>query len=344
MKKKILFAVFAVMTFVACSSDDDGDSGAPGVQSGTIAGDDAEANAAVADLRIVSVGDYRFAYDDNGKLETISDRYGDLYLSAKDNFKIEEIDENGAETVTFGISSNHITSFTDKWSWKETWRENEVSMTGNSTANVTYNSKGQLSSVKLSAKEEVVRKEDGKTNRYTETGEGTVKFTYASDHRITKIEYKEKGVDVDGKFTYEETYEYVYNQEVPNLFYQYTPRLVDCVDIGGEGKDAFAYVGLLGKASSYIPSYCVVKWYESYYDDGEYVEESDEYQMNFSCRFNGNGTISYADGSNYTYTSIDTRAVFAPTEEQSVTTKDGKKPRHCLLKRLSERRQQRHGK
>lgn len=349
MNKKIfsfLLVGMAVCAVSSCSKDDDGnggDSGAPGVQPGTMVSDDAEANAEVAGLRIVSVGGYKYTYDENGKLETISDTYNEWTASSKDNFKIERKEAYGnseeEETTAFNISNNHITSISSKSSYKGGEGNVKWSETWSGTLNLTYNIKGQLSSITFSYQSEETETENGVVERSSGTENGVINFTYSADNRITFIEEKYTGKWNDGEiYSREETCEYEYSSNSLNQFYQYTPNLFGDMDVTYDW-EAFAHVGLFGKASSYIPSRCLVKYIGIY--NGEVDEEGEYYNDGYSCSFNSNGTISRADGYNYTYADMDTRALFtsaAPTSEQINTIQTERKPHQGFMSRLRERR------
>lgn len=311
--KNLKFMAFAALAmfslvFVSCSKDDDDngigsatDSGAPGEQSGTLVSDDATINAAVAGLRVTSVGPYRYTYDENGVLESISDP-GEWTTTAKDGFRLDyEFEDRYGEyekmSVSPVIKNNHIITI----SINDVFKEDRDEVQSTMTMNLTYNTKGQYVSAALSAKASGVLE----GIRYSESGTGSIVNTYSADGRITQTVFSFSSNY--GKTSYTTTYEYDSSSEQPNKFYQYTNHLCQEIFYGSDDLyDAFAYVGLLGKASSYIPTRAICKGYEE--------GEDYSYTKTFSCSFNVDGTISYADYYNYTYKNVGTRSFFESNE------------------------------
>lgn len=330
-KKFFSFLMLGMALCASCSSDDEKggkDSGAPGEQSGTLVGDDAEDNAAVANLRITSVGSYRYTYDSNGKLQTISDNdtYDGWTASAKDNFKIQSEWKDGSEkensTYTFTIVNNHITAI----SGKSTYEYEDEKETSSGVAYFKYNGKGQLSSIEYSS----TWTEIDEGRKYSGSESGTVILKYSSDNRLLSVEVSDVEKEGGEKWTYNETITYDYSSSRPNVFYQYTPRIWDDYYMDDDF-DAFAYVGLFGKATSYIPARSTVEYTEK--DDEE--EYSDSYTQTYNCSFNSNGTISYADYYSYGYTSLDTRALVANDEPVTIAKEQSdRKPRHGFMSGL----------
>ncbi|MBR1521120.1 MAG: DUF4595 domain-containing protein [Bacteroidaceae bacterium] len=339
MNKKFLsflmagMVVFAVST--SCSSDDDDDNNGGGssskVQAGALAGDDAEANAAVEGVRVSAVGDYRYSYDENGKLETITSRNG-WTLEAKNNFKMQWEDEYDTGEMSFSISGNRITGISIKY----TLVEYGVSISGSGSASFSYNSKGQLTSISTNSSES--GNVDGE--KYSASAKANSKYTYSSDNRLLSFKYESSGKDDDGNFKETELVTYDYSTSYPNLFYQYTPRQIPGIlfDLGADDADfdMFAYVGLLGKASSYLPSGYTAEWV---YEEDGYEDDTESYTRSCSYSFNDNGTISQADGKSYSYTNVGTRAAFYEEAAQPLK-KDA--VRRCPWNRLFYRIHGRH--
>ncbi|MBR1667571.1 MAG: DUF4595 domain-containing protein [Bacteroidaceae bacterium] len=339
MKKTFLTFLMTGMVVCAvstsCSKDDDGDGGGgASAQSGTLAGDDAEANAAVEGVRVSAVGSYRYSYDENGKLESISsNNYQGWVLEAKNNFKMQWEDEHDTEELSFSISNNHITGASIKYT---DYGLSEGTITGSGSASFSYNSKGQLTSISASSSE------SGNLfgEKYSASAKTTTKYTYSSDNRLLSIKFESNFADEgeNGKETALITFDY--STSYPNLFYQFTPeQCPDIVfDMGGDAADfdVFAYVGLLGKASSYLPSGYTEEYL--YEEDGE-EDESGTYNRSCNYSFNSNGTISRAGNKSYSYTNVDTRAVVIKEgTEQEVKNNVAQKSFGRLLNRIHEHR------
>lgn len=311
MNKKLLVSVaigmFACAVISSCSKDDNGDSGLPGVQSGTLVGDDAELNAAVEGIRISSVGSSRYEYDENGVLSSISGSYADWKAEKANNFKVEWSNKYDQGAYSFSVINNHVTAISCRESYEEKGEED----TTNGNMSFSYNAKGQLASISWNSSGKIL--EEGET--YTYSSNGTTNYNYSSDHRLLSIKavsnYNEGGERA--KQTILITFDYSTNY--PNSFYQFTPGLLQVLDEMGYSNllPAFAYVGLFGKASSYLPS--GYTWEKTEEWDGE----NDSYSNHHSCSysFNKNGTISYADRTSYSYTNVGTRAVFDALDKSS---------------------------
>lgn len=351
MKNNFKFMAFAMMAvfslaFISCNKDDDdidpsiSDSGALGAEPGTLVGDDAEANAKVESLRVASFGDFRYTYDKDGKLETISDR--DYYTaSAKDNFKVTYIwggdDEYDEDICTFNIANNHIISASYSSNYREmySFRYDIGQATG--TMSYKYNSMGQLSSA-IAA---ITAKGSYGGQDYIETENVTITFTYSSDNRLIKMEQYEEYLEKDGeRCTDTRVYEYDYSRSYENKFYQYTPQLLED-PVPDDWVDAFAYVGLLGKASSALPG----KYVKTYKYDSSTSGNSHLSSDTETCyyTFNSDGTIRSAgsqyDSDEYTYTTVGTRSAFETTDPvwQTDVTKVGRQPRRSLMRSLRAR-------
>lgn len=343
------FAMMAVfsLAFISCDKDDDdidpsiSDSGAPSAEPGTLVGDDAEANAAVKDLRVASFGDFRYTYDKDGKLETISDR--DYYTaSAKDNFKVTYIFDDDYEysedICTFNIANNHIISASYSSNYREIYSSGTDIGQATGTMSYKYNSMGQLSSVTSA----ITAKGSYKGQDYTETENVTITFTYSSDNRLIKMEQCEEYLEKDGeRYTDTRVYEYDYSRSYENKFYQYTPQLLGN-PVPDDWVDAFAYVGLLGKASSALPGKYVETYkYDSSTSGGYNGSGSDTETCYYT--FNSDGTIrgagSQYDSDEYTYTTVGTRSAFETTDPvwQTDVTKVGRQPRRGLMRSLRAR-------
>lgn len=342
MNKYLKFMAFAIMAvsslvFVACSDDND-EIKVPSAQLGTLIGDDEAANAAVADLRLVVLnanwGSYYYSYNENGNLESISDE-GSWSTSAKDNFKIEDdyysSDISWRERSTiFYMSNNRITS--------SVYKQNEQSgpynhWVYNETTNFEYNSKGQLASIK------VVGSEQGTAGN--SEYQATTTFTYASDNRIVSVDCMEEYND-DGKLNkYRTTVEYEYSSGNLNKFYQYTPQLIEDTELlDNIYIEAFVYIGLFGKASSYIPTKST---YKCMYEKANGEQDSYSDTNIYSCSFNSNGTISRADDVSYTYANIGTRSFFETSEpawRQANVAKNRRVPFHNRMRSMREHHQQ----
>ncbi len=309
-----VLSLAASMCFCACSKDDEGGSSEVPNNAGEISKD-------MPGLKISSVGSNRFYYDEQGKLTSAYMNGSNIKFENGFNFSDYEgqysLTVNGSGLVT-GAS---VSSSDSGDGWSET---------GTGTASIAYNGNQQITKVVTTSSWKGV--EDGERYSVTEKSETTV--TYDSKGRILKVVNTWSEVD-DHKDSGSETYTFEYGDySYDNKYGQYTPKLVDRVfDMGSV--EALCYAGLFGKSTMTLPTKIM-------YEEEEYCEEdgdTETYSGNISCgpyTFNSNGTIKSADGYSYTYTSLDTKAVFAVDEMQA---KD-----KASSNRMSRRHSHRHSK
>lgn len=297
----------------------------PDVIGGLLSGDDPQANDAVRNIRLVSVDRIFYEYDESGRLTTIIDNDDDYEASADNNFKIElkdqyddEIDET---TVSFGFQNSRIQSISSKGTYR--YEDGKDSTEG--SASFSYNDKGQISLVSCSIN---YHGSDG----YSAIAKVSITLNYDSMNRLVSSEEITTGTETyDGKtskLSLKRKIEYKYFPGWDNTFYQYTPNLAgdlfenNLVAITDDrlGFNAFAYIGLFGKASSAVPSSAE----ESVEEDYDGKVSTRKYTNRYSCSFNENGTISSADNYTYWYTRVGTRGEMPAVESNDGPVKDGK--------------------
>lgn len=309
-KNYLLFlGVLISSILISCSKDGDDDDNGGGRSGsiGVLVGDDEEANALLEGVRVASVGSDKYYYSREGVLDSMEIE-GDMY-KVKGSKIIMELNEEHKEgyvkaNCTFNISNNRVVSFSLNMSDKGSSYGYPYWSKIDESGSFSYNSKGQIVSITGTSTEEV--EEDGEYTK--ETIKAKLTFNYSSDNRLLSIMQQydgEEGGDKSVEYT-DVTCGYT-SGVIENKFYQYTPYMLDVFE--DSYIKGLAYVGLLGRASSCIPSEYVTKWEEVFFEDGEEDKESGSYSRTSSVTFNNNGTISKADGKNYSYTSVGTRAV-----------------------------------
>lgn len=324
MNKKIftylIVGITVCVVYTSCSKDDS-DSGAPGSPAGTMVGDEEEANALLEGIRLSSAGSYRYQYDDNGIFASMDyHNWSGKVETGKITWGYTNEDNSVSENYTLNVSSNHIVSMSMNESgyYSDSWGESSWTRHGN--ASFSYNMKGQLSSISISYSENGSEAGEG----YSESGNGTTTFNYSSDHRLLSIKEVFNYIEDGERSTQTTNITCNYSSEpIKNPFYQYTPHMLNNVL---EELEGFMYVGLLGKASSCIPSSYTVVWEEKY-GDGE--SDSGSYTSSSNVSFNSNGTLRSADGISYSYMSVGTRFILQDVElKQDTINPDVKFHRH----------------
>ncbi len=304
----LLMLIVVGVLFTSCRDDDDD---APVTKIGVLYGDDAEANERVKDVRLTSVkipypssfgyGSlitlYTYGYTGDGNLKTITAQNWTSEVNEKNI-----ITRGGYDISSFGgihesyvstmeLDRNRIVSLSSEGSYAE----DTLDYTYSSESSFSYNRKGQLSSCKTTSE----RKGTKGGEPYSFFNNSEVTFNYSSDHRLLSIkavgEYTEN--EVKSKENYIFTCEYD-STSVQNTFYQYTYGMM-CTPI--YQLEGYFYVGLLGKASSYIPS--------RYTYSNAWTIEGGETDMSSSSRrasvrFDDLGKMNYHDGKYYGYSDI----------------------------------------
>lgn len=327
MNKKLLFCSAALaalsVSMVSCSKDEAEETNQP-TNIGTLS----SGTSLDADLpegyRISSVDDISYYYDNNGRLEAIS--YDDepfVFENGTFSFRFEE-EDGYVVCKTLVNSSNLISSISTNINFSD----GNYSEKGTITCSFNYNSNKQLASFSL--KEEFSGYEDGE--RFSESYTEKYVLTY-SGKKLTNVkcnfEEREDGERESGTISTRLNYD----EDYPNHFFQYTHGLVERainseLDILG----AFFYVGLLGKASSSLPTSVSRSYTDS---DGK------EYERENKCgpyTYNSYQALKSAGEMTYKYTTVATNAsrAFCPTAPSAL------KP--SALKQLFKRSAQRHHK
>lgn len=239
--------------------------------------------------RVKSVGNIRYVYKSNGRLDLI--RIGSKeYDVNKKSYTYEKDGEVEKYTYSFN-GNNFLTKI------KTTYRNEEDEAKGDGTIELSYNTDKQLSKITGSYTETF--KEDGKSIKYTE--KINIEFTY-SYMRVKRIKQKyEEKETVNGetkKDTYTTTIGFIYDddEEYYNRYYQWTPNVVN-YGLDLEDNDlvaAMAYIGMLGRASTLLP-------------ESLEIEDSEDGNRTKYCSYDHNtfDAIRRADGIDYTYTEKD---------------------------------------
>lgn len=269
--KNLLWATLAMVMclFTACSDDDDDK--IPQGPTITYAG------------KLPSrIGNYSFVYDDNGRCIQI--KSGSYVYGEIDYNKGLLITDDEEAKVSFN-SKGYITGISASWSYKE----DGDSYKGSGKISFSYNGKGQLVSYSESSSES--GKEDGESFSY----KGTYKSVYTwQDGNLVKVVTEEVDTE-DGEVSEAGSTCTIEYGDQKNELGQYTVGLSDVLDM--EDADIFAYVGMLGKASSYFPVSYTEKWYER---DTEQEHEG-EYRREMSYSLNSDGTVATERVGNETF-------------------------------------------
>lgn len=326
MNKKIMLcgAIVAALSFsmISCDNDNGGGNGGSSATSvGALHSGTALDNDLPDGYRVSSVDYYEFTYDEKGRLTGFSDDDMD-YEFQKGTYNIKF--EDDGESVNASIKVNGKGCITSV-SASSNYSDGDEYEKGSLSFSFSYNGNNQLASATMKRSWEEY--EDGEKERgsFNET----LQLTY-NGTKLSKVvlKWEEKDDHIDSG-TY--TLSYSYDEDYENPFYQYTPRLLWFAEEAEiEPVEALAYVGMLGKASSKLPT--SVKVSETYYcahDD----DDNGEWEHTYDCgpyRYNSYGALSSADGESYRYTTVSSRGLiaYAPTTASTLTTEFAKMFRH----------------
>ena len=292
----LCICLFGGMALVSCSSDDD--EGAASTDVGVIAGK--------ANVRVTQVGNYRFYYDDKGRIDKIKDgNYEEYHFKYNPNKVIWYDSDEGYSDDEVSISYNS-NGFVSKVEASSSGKDGSDSWQGSGSASYSYDGQGHLTRISSSWKE--TGTEDGE--RYSDVWTVSTVLTWKND-MLVKIVEDEKDIE-DGETETDNsivTFTYATDNldNYLNEYYQCDPSFAKELEGIGDGEleEALAYVGLMGKGSKYLPMSSKKEW-EEYYD-GKTHEGSSSYTHKYG--FNSNGTISYATVNNtrynYSYSDMD---------------------------------------
>ena len=289
MKKTLkLFGVLLLgsvaLDFMACSSGDE-----PG-------GGKASSTAGILDkesgLRLKKAGDYTIYYDDNGRIERVTEgryatylfgynpntfSYVDSWYGDEEPNEIYKVGYNGS-----GFLSSMNYSFEDVN--EDGYKESE-----SGEASISY-SNGHVTKITMSGKGSFYEDD----YRYSWTGTGSVTFTW-SKNRLVKVTWKETEKGAGETWNYTEEWVYGYEDADENIYLQYTPSLAYAME---DNLDIFAYVGLLGEGPDVLPSSATYYEEETSSDGDDYTNEK---TYSFRYGFNKNGSVSYTYVNNSRY-------------------------------------------
>ena len=292
MKKSIygMVIVLAVMTInfslVSCDVFDGDGFGDKNV--GNLKADFPD-NDLPAGYRIKSVGEIHYLYKSTGKLDCIRIGQREFDLEKK-SFSYEE----DGRTVKYSFSFNADNLLKKMKTSYHNERNNDE---GEGTYEFTYNGERQLTQISASYTETYT--ENGQDVKCKETNEIEITYDMMCIKRI-KVNSEERET-IGGKTekdVYKATIGFSYDKdddEFYNRYYQWTPNvLIYGLDLDSEEViSALAYIGMLGRASRWLPEKITV--------------ESDDDDVSKYCSYEHNSydAISRADGIRYTYTEKD---------------------------------------
>ena len=275
MKKRILptlaifSLIFATNLLTACDDDDD-DSG-----SSVYNNEATVMTTADGDKLLVTYCDqFTYTYDDEGNLTCVSNGfYGSLKVDS-DPFTLE----GSLTSISLTVNGN---GFITKCVFAYEYEDEEC----DETSNFSYDGSGHLTKLSYSGTE------------YGDAISGNITLTW-SNGKLTKMVQSETCKEEDGD-SYKETatYTFSYDDEIENTTKQYVPTFFDyCGEeplFGGIFNcSAFAYIGLLGVGSTYLPE----SVYIEFSDD---AADEDDTEVDFTYSFNNNGSVSYWKSTDY---------------------------------------------
>ncbi len=311
------------MAFTSCSSDDD--EGSASSDAGVM-GDNAK-------VRVTQVGNYRFYYDEKGRIDHILDGSYEEYQFTYDPNKVisrdSEYDE-GEDELSISYNSK---GFVQKLDYSTSFTEGKYTYDIEGSSSYSYDGQGHLKQISSTIKE----KRTGNGKASIEDGKYSTSFTWENDMLVSIYCYETESEDGETE-TSESTCTLTYAtdnlENYLNKYYQYTPPISDQLEGVGDGEleEALAYLGVMGKGPKYLPISFKEKW-EEYYD-GETDSGSSTKTLKYG--FNSNGTISYVTVNNsrynYSYSYLQDEEESKSNMNYAPKAKDGK--RKGIFRRL----------
>lgn len=240
------------------------------------------------DVLVTSAGKFRFAYNENGTLTSITGG-GETYTLQGDKFSMKTSD---------GCIQMDVFTGSDGLIRKTTFKESDEYNKGEGSVEYSYSSDRRLKSLSYSVKG---------SNKYGGTYEETAKgnFTW-KDGNLTQVTLDSKETGRESGESYSDswtlTYTYTYGN-VPNVSKQFPYYVGE--DITGFEETGFCIAGLFGYGPDYLPT--------SFTESG--VENGSPHSHTYTLTFtqNSNGTLNSEMLNNagritYSYSNAPTRA------------------------------------
>lgn len=256
--------------------------------------------SAYSGFRVTAVGNYKYSYDNNGRMKRIgigNDALEFTYSPDKIIMKGSRAENDQTADVSYTaqgyLKSMNISTGTEKLS-----------------ASYSYDGSGHLTGISVSYK-------SPQENYRTKTT-----LTWRDD-LLRQIVFKDE--DSNGSDTYQTAFEYDAEKTIENPYLQFAPSLVYFESIGdGELDEGLAYAGKLGKGPRLLPSSCKEDWEEQDGDQTYSGSDSEEFRYGFNI----DGALSYVMvGSkryNYQYEFIEDQS-----DEPQDSPKESKGPTAC---------------
>lgn len=301
---KLLAVMLAVMvgtTFVACGDDDDEGGSSSSIPSPVLT--DADGNR----VQVAGVADYRFYYDESGKLTSFYDG-GSTYRLEDNKFAINLSASVGTYYLRFYTNGNGLMSKMEigcdlKYN-DGGWDKQDITFT------YQYNSSKQVTRESVSGKADFYEADntdpaDADYGKVKKNRVGDMTFTWTDGNLVAAVgQGEEKGTRDGESFsrTSKSNYTFEYgNQE--NAFRQFPAFMGE--ELGSDFFSLFCVVGLFGVGPAYLPT----GYTENYTDfDGKSGTQSGDFRFTL----NENGTINTEQGSyyyiTYRYNNVETRA------------------------------------
>ena len=303
-------AVLMSVGFAACGGDGDSDEeGGHGRTPGgkTPAG---SINTKTGQVRLTQVDNFRFFYDEDGRISSITEyNYPEASFSYSPN-KIF-LGEDGDEEATISYTNaGYVSKMNEDISFTEDGQK--YSLKG--TISMSYDGSGHLTSFTGSGTEKGT--ENGYPYTWTTSFKATLKWSSCllRSIRYTMKEKDTGGGEKDYTFNQEKSHTFDYDSsqadDYLNTYEQWAPSLTLVID---DVFMAMAYVGLLGKGPQYLPS---ASNRTSVNEENGEEKENKSYNYSHQYRFNDDGTLSVSynnsTSSRFYYTHVaDTRASLA---------------------------------
>lgn len=255
---------------------------------------------------VKSVGRYSFGYDTDGNLSSYNN-----YEVSINPFVLQRAYSDNREVISFFMNSQ---GFVSKINIVSTSQNKNNSTIEKNDYELTYNSFGQLTSMKVNSKYT--------DNNGEETFEETSTDNYMIKYHgniINTIECKSVFYYEDQKEEEECLYRFLYETPYDNAFCQYTPEFAGTV-FEDQTLRGLSYLGIFGKASTSLPSQMLFE-----YEGGHTEKHTCTYS------FNPDGSLAQVGGTKYTYVSS-TRTIAEDNEEVlTASERNGHKShRHSL--------------
>ena len=250
-------------------------------------------------VRLASTGYYDYSYDDYGIINGFAIEGGDFAGLVQNPFSIDLSGRTFSDTYSISLDdSGLVRSIRNSYSGSDVDDDgDDYSYSGHHYFSFRYNGLQQIRSVSVTTSEMLTYSQSSQILSSSES----YSFYYDDDDAITRMDGTIRQSNVSLGYNVSTSLVAKFRDvELFNPYGLYTPSYANVAfnDVVAEG---LALIGLLGRASTYLPSGCVVSQEVSSTYDGVSSSDSFSDRVDFQVSLAADGLILDADDWQFSY-------------------------------------------